>query len=117
MGDKYIVGQAGAVGPQSHAQGITFNQNFNQSGSSIDLARLADELSVLHQAMRQQALAEPEHDLAISDIGKAEQAAKTGDAAKTVQYLKSAGKWALDFASKIGASLVAEIIKSDMDIK
>ena len=117
MGDKYIVEQAGSVGPQSHAQDITFNQNFNQTESSIDLARLADELRVLHQAMRQQALTEPEHDLAISDISKAEQAAKTGDAAKTAQYLKSAGKWALDFASKIGASLVAESIKSSMDIK
>jgi hypothetical protein len=30
MGDKYVVSQAGAVGPEAHAHDMTFNQIWNQ---------------------------------------------------------------------------------------
>lgn len=116
MGDKYVVGQAGAVGPQSQAQGMTFTQELNQLESSVDLTRLAGELSTLLQLMKQEAN-KPEHHFAVSEIIEAEQAAKAGDGAKAIQYLKSAGKWILDFVSKIGASIIAEILKKDMDVK
>src|SRR5262245_57871120 len=61
MGDKYSVsGQAGAVGPQAHAHDMTFTQTWNQLESKVDLARLADELQRLRQAMEREA-SEPGH--------------------------------------------------------
>jgi hypothetical protein len=57
---------------------------------------------------------EPEHDITVSEVAKAEQAAKTGNGAKALEYLKSAGKWAFDTAKKIGTSVAAEAIKKSM---
>lgn len=110
MGDTYKVGQAGAVGPGAHAHDMTFTQIGDQIEESVDLARLADELSSLRQAMKEQATA-AEHDIAISDIAKAEQAAKTRDSSKVAEHLQSAGTWALDIASKIGVPLAIEALK------
>jgi hypothetical protein len=114
MRDSYKVGQAGAVGPNAHGHDITFNQVWTELQATIDLTRLAEELSSLRQEMRKVAL-EPEQDIAISEIARAEQSAKAGDGSKTVACLKSAGKWALDVATKIGTSLAAEAIKKSME--
>jgi hypothetical protein len=111
MGDSYKAGQAGAMGPHAQAHDMTFNQVQYQLPSSIDLTQLAIELSQLRQQMKKEAV-EPDHDIAVSDIARAEQAAKAGDRSKIVEHLKGAGKWALDVATKIGTSLAVEAIKS-----
>jgi uncharacterized protein YjbI with pentapeptide repeats len=116
MGDKYIVGQAGAVGPQSHTQNTTLNQIWNQIESSIDLTQLANDLSALYKIMKQEATS-PEHEMAVNEVAKAEQAARAENGASAVGHLKSAGKWALDFATKIGARVAEEVIKNAMNIK
>jgi hypothetical protein len=116
MGDQYIVGQAGAVGPGAHAQNMTFTQIGSQIERSIDLSQLADELSKLHQAMKEEAT-EADHDIAVGDVAKAEQAAKAKEAPKVAEYLKSAGKWALDVATKIGTPLAIEALKQAIIIK
>lgn len=114
MGDKYdISGQTGAVGPNAHAHDINFNQIWNQVQGSIDLPKLVSDLSALRQQMKKEAV-EPEHDIAVSEVARAEQAAKGGDGSKTLEHLKSAGKWALDIATKIGTSLAVEAIKASM---
>ncbi|MEN3332970.1 MAG: hypothetical protein V7641_2335 [Blastocatellia bacterium] len=114
MGDKFeISGQVGAVGPNAHAHDMTFNQIWNQLQGSIDLPKLADELSRLRQEMKKKAI-EPEHDMAVSEIAKAEISAKAGEGSKTLEYLKSAGKWALDIATKIGTSLAVEALKKSL---
>jgi len=113
MGDKYNVGQAGAVGPNAHAHDMTFNQIWNQLQGSIDLAQLATELSALRQEMKKEAV-EAEQDIAVSEVAKAEQAAMSGDGSKTLSHLRSAGRWALDVATKIGTSLAIEAIKKSM---
>jgi uncharacterized protein YjbI with pentapeptide repeats len=110
MGDKYKVEQAGAVGPHAHAHDMTFTQIVNQLEKSVDLSQLAEELSKVRQAMKAEAQ-EAEHDMAVSDVAKAEQAAKAKDASKVVEYLQSAGKWALEIASKIGVPLAIEALK------
>jgi hypothetical protein len=114
MGDSYKVGQAGAVGPNAHGHDITFNQVWTELQATMDVTKLAEELSTLRQQMRKVAL-EPAQDIAISEIARAEQSVKAGDGSKTVAYLKSAGKWALDVATKIGTSLAAEAIKKSME--
>jgi hypothetical protein len=116
MGDQYnISGQAGAVGSNAHAHDMTFNQIGSQLENSVDLLQLADELSTLRQAMVKEAI-ELDHSIAVGDVAKAEQAAKSKDATKVAEYLKSAGKWTLDIASKIGVPLAIEALKRSMGI-
>jgi len=114
MRDSYKVGQAGAVGPNAHSHDMTFNQVWTELQATIDIPMLAEELSRLRREMRKAAI-EPEQDIATSEIARAEQSAKAGDGSKTVAYLKSAGKWALDVATKIGTSIAAEAIKKSME--
>jgi hypothetical protein len=115
MGDKYIVGQAGAVGPGAHANGITFNQIWNQIEGTIDLPGLVAELAVLRRSMKDEAT-EPEQDIAIGAVAAAEQAAKSGNGPKALEFLKSAGKWSLDVAQKIGIGLATAAIKSALGV-
>jgi hypothetical protein len=114
VGDTYNVAQAGAVGPSAHAHNMAFNQAWTELEAATDIPKLAMELLQLRQEMRKVAV-EPEHDIAVSEIAKAGQAAKAGDGSKTVAHLKSAGKWALDVATKIGTSLAVEAIKKSMN--
>jgi len=115
MGDKYVTGQAGAVGPNSHAHDMTFSQIWNQVEGTIDLPRLANELGLLRQEMKKEAI-EPEQDVAVGAIAAAEQAAKSGNGPKALEFLKSAGKWALDVAEKIGVGVATAAIKSTLGI-
>ena len=115
MGDQYKVNQAGAVGPQAHAHDMTFNQIGTQLEKSVDLLGLANELSILRKAMMKEAT-EAEHSIAVGDVAKAEQAAKSKDATKVAEYLKSAGNWALDIASQIGVPIAIEALKRAIGI-
>ena len=106
-------GQAGAVGANSHVHDINFMQVGSQIENSIDLSLLVNELSMLRKAMKKSAT-ELEHDIAISEVAKAEQAAQGKDSRKLAESLKSAGNWALDIATKIGTSLAVEAIKQSL---
>ncbi|MBN1804465.1 MAG: hypothetical protein JW837_04380 [Sedimentisphaerales bacterium] len=81
---------------------------------SIDLSVLAQELQALRKQMRSQSDDSLEVDVAAGEIAKAEKAAKVGDESGTIKHLKAAGKWAFDFATSVGSSLVAEVIKKSM---
>jgi hypothetical protein len=111
--DTYnIHGQAGAVGKNAHAHDITFQQAWNQS--NIDLPRLAEELTRLRAAMKQETEGTREQDKAIVVVADAEEAAINGDGPTTLQHLKAAGKWALGIAEKIGVTVATEAIKRAM---
>jgi hypothetical protein len=117
MSDTYsISGQAGAVGPGAQAHDNTFNQIVNRLEQSIDLTQLASELAMLRQAMSAEAK-DAEHFIAMGKVAEAEKAADAKDSSKVVEFLKSAGKWAFDTATKIGVSVAAEAIKQSMGIK
>jgi hypothetical protein len=113
MGDSYSAGQAGAMGPNSQAGNITFQQIWNQVQGSVDLPKLAMELEQLQIALRSQAK-EPEHEIAIGAVAAAEAAARKGNGAKTLEYLKKAGGWAFDTATKIGTDIAVAALKSSM---
>ncbi len=113
--DTYSAGQAGAMGPGSAAQNMTFSQVWNQHSESIDLAKLELELSSLRAAMRAQA-SEPEHDLALGEVAAAEKEAKNGNGPRALEHLKKAGKWALDVATKIGVGVATSAIKAGLDV-
>lgn len=116
MGDQYnISGQAGAVGPNAHAHDMVFAQTWNQLESKVDLAKLADELSRLREAMERDAVA-PAEKLATGAVAAAEQSAREKDGPKAIEYLKTAGKWALSVAEKIGVDLAKEALKSTLGL-
>jgi uncharacterized protein YjbI with pentapeptide repeats len=116
VGDEYNVGQAGAVGPHSHAHDMTFNQIGGNIEKAMDLSALAGELVTLREAMSREA-AVAGHYIALGEVAKAEEAAKAKDSSKVAQSLKAAGKWALDVATKIGTTLASEALKESLGMK
>ena len=118
MGDQYNVkneGQIGAIGTDVRAKDMNFNQTWNQLAGEIDLRELASELAKLRQEMKNEAI-ETEHHIALGEIAKAEQAAKSGDGPKVLEHLRSAGTWALEAATKIGSKLAIEVIKHSLGL-
>ena len=116
MGDQYNVsGQAGAVGPNAHAHDMSFSQAWNRVENTVDLARLAEELSRLHEALERQA-SEPAQKFAAGAIAAAEQSARQKDGPKALEYLKMGGKWALDIAGQIGVDVAKAAITSALGV-
>jgi hypothetical protein len=115
VGDKYTVGQSGAVGPHAKAENIQFQQVWHQGLSGLDVAQLADELKLLRAHLRQVADT-PEEDESVAEISKAQAAASEGDGVGAMQHLRHAGKWALDGATAIGTSIAVAAIKAALGI-
>jgi hypothetical protein len=112
VGDRYDVrGQAGAVGPNAHVHDVSFNQIWSQRGDDIELPALADELTRLRAALREQATT-PDDDRVVADVGQAELSAKSGDGPAALRHLRSAGTWALETATAIGVGVAAAAIKA-----
>ena len=111
-GDTYnIHGQAGAVGPNAQAHDNTFQ---HVQSTTLDLPRLAQELGRLHAAMKAETTGTREQDKAVVAVADAEEAAAKGDGPGALQHLKSAGRWALGVAEKIGVSVAAKAIEKAM---
>jgi len=115
VGDRYTVGQAGAVGPNSRAENIQFQQIWLQNSSDLDISQLADELKALRGHLRQSADT-LQQDEAVAEVSKAQAAAVEGDGPGVMRHLKQAGKWALDGATAIGTAVAAAAIKAAIGI-
>lgn len=124
MGDRYEGGryevsgeeyQIGAVGEGAHVHDVTFNQKWEQAQDSINLSQLAQELSVLRMELRQEATA-PEHDVTLGEIAQAEAAAKANDGPKALEHLARTGKWALNAATTIGATVAAAALRAALGL-
>jgi len=115
MGDNYSAWQAGAMGPNAQATGNTFQQIGKQSQGSVDLRALADELHLLQLAMRSEESA-PTHHEAIEEVATAQKAAIEGEAAKVLEHLRNAGKWALDVSTKIGVGVAEAMLKTALGL-
>jgi hypothetical protein len=116
MGDQYnVYGPTGAVGPNAHVHDVTVNQVWNQLESRIDLAKLADELALLRKAMERDAVA-PAEKLATGAVAAAEECARQKDGPKVIEYLKTAGKWTLSVAEKIGVELAKDALKGALGL-
>jgi hypothetical protein len=112
-GDKYEIGghaQVGAVGRGAKVKVLTF-QNSGGENCEFDINSLVAELQILRSEMRKQA-STTEHDLAIVAVGQAISAAEEGNTPSLIQRLKSAGTWAIDLATTIGAGIAVEAIKA-----
>ena len=113
--DTYNVEQAGAVGPNSHAHDMTFNQIWNQSGSKIDTKQLASELTQLRSALTKEA-SEPDHFVALGEVAAAEKAATADDGPTALQHLKKAGAWVWDIGTKVGIGVATAAAKTALGI-
>jgi hypothetical protein len=101
-----------AVGQNAKVEvGIQNNLSMTQE----DLAELANELSRLRIAAKQEAT-KLEHDESIGALAGAEAAAKKGDETGVRQQLAKAGKWALDLATKIGTTIVVKAIEQSLSL-
>jgi len=110
-GDRYEVGQAGAVGAGATAHDMQFTQFWNQVSPETDLSMLAAELLTLRVAMRERAT-EPAHDLSVAEVVQAQLAASEGDGPRALSHLARAGQWALGVAGAIGTGVAVAAIKS-----
>jgi hypothetical protein len=89
-GDKYEIGQAGAVGPGAYAAPMTFSQIWTKSSCNIDLQQLSQELTQLRSALSKQA-SNPDHFVGLGEVAATEKAAQQGDGAGALEHLKKAG--------------------------
>jgi hypothetical protein len=85
--------------------------NWSQSGGN--LTALAQDLAKLKTELGAQAK-DAEHFEAAAAIAKAEDAAKNNDGPTVFDYLKKAGNWALDTATKIGTTVAVEALKKSL---
>ncbi|MGO9601650.1 MAG: hypothetical protein ACLP7Q_27055 [Isosphaeraceae bacterium] len=117
MGSKYRIegGQQGAVGDNADVHDNVFNQQaaWAEVKDSGDLPQLAGQLALILAEMRHVAN-DPEQFDSMAQVARAEKAAIAGDGPGVIVALKAAGKWVLDFTSKVGASLVAEFMKKTL---
>ena len=111
MGNRIIKGQ-GIIADTVHSRDMIFHQAWTQSG--IDYLQLAKELAQLRAAMKQEAEGTAEQDEAIGAVAAAEKAATQGDGTTVLGHLKTAGKWTLGVAEKIGVAVAAKAIASAM---
>jgi len=115
MNDQYKVNQAGAVGPNSHAENMTFNQ-INGSTSEIDLAQLGREMEELRVILSTKAN-DSAHYVAMGEIASAETSAKTGDQVSALQHLSKAGSWVWETAKKVGIGVATAAALHELGLK
>lgn len=106
-----VSGQIGAIGTNNNVAGASFSQSLTEAASQIDAAQLAAELALLRTELKKLAT-EVEHEFSVANVAAAESAAKKGDTDGSLKYLKAAGKWALDTATKIGTQVAVKAIES-----
>ncbi len=115
MGDSYNVTQ-GIAGKNVSVNTANFYQSqWEEIQSRIDIEKLIEELKLLKENLVKQAKT-PQHYSAIAEVAKAEEAAQKKDGPKVLEFLKNAGKWALDAATSIGTTIAADVIKKSMGI-
>jgi hypothetical protein len=59
---------------------------------------------------------EPAQKFAAGAIAAAEQSARQNDGSKVIEYLKSAGKWALEVAEKIGVEVATGALNGALGV-
>jgi hypothetical protein len=81
----------------------------------VDLTVLASELAELRNALVARAT-EPDHFHSVAEVASAANAAQKKDETAVAKHLKAAGKWALEIAGKVGASVAEKAITASLDL-
>lgn len=95
---------------------VQINHEAKDFWNSVNFSDLEKELSDLHSKMKRLSKTD-EQDIAVGEIAKAKKASGEKNLEKIIMALKSAGVWALDVATKIGATLAAEALKIALGLK
>jgi hypothetical protein len=98
------------IGGDAKGSVTNIHQLNEQSLASLDLMQLVDELSKLRDAMLQEAKTDDES-IAVGAVAQAKKAAESKNVSGVAHYLKIAGTWALDIATKIGVPIAVEALK------
>jgi hypothetical protein len=98
-----------AAGYRAQADPTTTAIGAYAGAGVMNLAPYVAELSRLHEAMLQAPDA-AEHHEAVVEVGHAADAAKKDDGPAVMRHLAAAGRWASDFATKVSASLAANLL-------
>ena len=117
----------GALGDNSQAREFTQSGNAIIVGdASVDSASLVIELQTVRARLEAMVASgyhpaddEPSLDAVnkgIVAIGSGEQAARDGNSSGVVESLKQSGKWLASFAEKVGASVVASIVRASVGL-
>ena len=100
----------GAMGENAQARDIRVDVAVRPG--ELDIAALSGELALLRAAMKKAAHADSEeHDEEIGLIASAQKAADSGDRSKVLGLLKGAGKWTLEVAKSVAATVVKDVIE------
>ncbi|VTU22424.1 hypothetical protein SRS16CHR_03048 [Variovorax sp. SRS16] len=94
----------GMIGENAVASG------FQIGNSGAETKTLLNELEMLRATLSKMACT-PEHEVAVGQVALAQDAAKEGNWKSAVDYLRKSGSWVADVATKIGVSVVADMIK------
>lgn len=111
-GDFYMATETRSFGKGASADDVSYVNIWNELASSGDVQRLSAELDTLRKALEGQS--KPEQ---ADQVSMAEQEIARGNGAKALQYLKKAGSWALETATKIGTDVAAAAIKQSLGVK
>jgi hypothetical protein len=110
-----ILNRDTAIGNRAYAGPGSVAVGHEAGAAGSPFAQLTSELAQLQNMMRQLPDSAAHQD-AIAAVGQAAEAAKNNDEAGVLHYLKAAGRWAFDFATKAGASLTAHLLAKVLNI-
>ncbi len=106
---------AATIGHHSPADHVHITQSSTQNYNELDLNALGRELEVLRLELKRLSQTS-EEDIAVGAIAAAEIEIKHGNRSKAKEYLKQAGIWALDTATKIGVGLAVVALKTALGL-
>lgn len=104
------------IGGNVQGSVTNIHQSNEQTEMVFDLLQLANELAKLREVMSQNAKTDDES-IAVGAIAQAKKAAESENTTEVMHYLKLAGNWALDIATKIGVPIAIEALKQAMQVK
>ncbi len=93
-----------------------------QANSGVSHTVIGDHLTILQDLTElrdqmQSRAATPDQDLAVVAIDRAIESARAGDSQRATDYLRQAGRWALDVATAVGTEVAAAAIRSALHIQ
>lgn len=115
MEDKYEFhdSQVGAAGRNAKSEHNIFKQANYSIPSNLDFGQLSQELATLKNSLKEHAQNSDEF-ASLQKVAHAEEEAKQKNGNAVVRHLKEGGKWVFDVATRIGVSLVTDLIKNNM---
>ncbi|WP_162683472.1 hypothetical protein [Rhodobacteraceae bacterium DSL-40] len=113
--ETHFHGPVGVAGDGTTASNFSVNQDNRKIVLGQDKEELMRELDQLKLSLASE-IDRPESVEAIRNLNEASKAIEAEQEGQATSYLKSAGKWALDKAEKIGVSVAAAAIRHSLGI-